>query len=101
MTPGSCSNEYQSTGGSFCQSCFASFVLHGCSPDRPCITDVEDDGKPETTLILRNGDYQRVVTITDENREQWAYGGWPGWVQYLEQLPRTPAAATDDGERSA
>jgi hypothetical protein len=62
---------------------------------------VEDDGKPETTLILRNENYQRVVMITDENRELWAYGGWPGWVEYLEQLPKTPVAPADAGERSA
>ena len=101
MTPGACSNEYQSTGGTFCQSCFASFVLHNGSEDRPCITDVDDDGKPELTLILRNGDNERVVTITDENRELWAYGGWPGWVEYLEQLPKSPIAAADDGGQSA
>lgn len=29
-------------------------------------------------LVLRYKDYQKVITITDENRELLAYGGWPG-----------------------
>ena len=90
MTPGLCSNEHSSTGGSFCESCFASFLLHGCTPDRPCITNVVDDGKDETTLVLRSGDQQKVVTITDKNREALAYGGWQGWVKFVEELPPAP-----------
>jgi hypothetical protein len=91
MTPGLCSNEYQNTGGTFCESCFASFLLHGCAPDRPCITDVADDGKDETTLVLRCGAQHKVVTITDENREALAYGGWQGWVRFVEELPSSAA----------
>jgi hypothetical protein len=92
LVPGLCSNEYRNTGGSFCESCFASFLLHGCTPDRPCITGVADDGKDETTLVLRYGGQHKVVTITDEQREALAYGGWPGWVQFVEELPDTPVA---------
>src|SRR5262245_29676828 len=29
MTPGLCSNEHCTTGGTFCESCFAAFLLHG------------------------------------------------------------------------
>jgi hypothetical protein len=99
MTPGLCSNEYSSTGGTFCESCFASFLLHGCYPDRACITEVIDDDKEEMTLVLRYKDYQKAVTITDENREALAYGGWPGWVQFVEDLPRSPVADPDDAEQ--
>jgi hypothetical protein len=84
MTPGLCSNDYSSTGGTFCESCFASFVLHGCAPDRACITEVVDDGRSDITLILSHSEGQRVVQITDENREALAYGGWPGWVEFLK-----------------
>ena len=91
MTPGLCSNEYCSTGGSFCESCFASFLLHDCYPDRACITKVVDDGKEATTLILQYGAYEQAVELTDANREQLACGGWPGWVQFVEELPSAPA----------
>jgi hypothetical protein len=92
MTPGLCSNEHSNTGGTFCESCFSAFLLHGCYPDRPCITDVVDDGKAETTLILRHGDQQELVLISEANREQLAYGGWQGWVQFVNELPGTPTA---------
>jgi hypothetical protein len=95
MIPGLCSNKYQSTGGTFCESCFASFLLHGCAPDRACITDVVDDGKDETTLELRYRNQQKVVTITDENREALAFGDWHGWVQFVEELPSTPATESE------
>jgi len=99
MTPGLCSNEHQSTGGTFCQSCFASFLMHGCAPDRACITNVVDDGKEATTLVLQYGDQQQAIVISDENREVLAYGGWPGWVQFVDELPGSPVAVPDDGER--
>ena len=90
MTPGLCSNEYSSTGGTFCESCFASFLMHGCSPDLACITNVVDDGKEATTLVLQYGAYEQAVELTDANRELLAFGGWPGWVQFVEELPSAP-----------
>jgi hypothetical protein len=86
MTPGLCSNQHRSTGGTFCESCFASFLNHGCEPDRPCITDVVDDGCAETTIVLRYGEQRKTLTVTDENRDALAYGGWHGWVQFAEKL---------------
>ncbi len=91
MTPGLCSNDYCSTGGTFCESCFASFVMHGCVPDRACITDVVDDGRADITLILSHGTDQRIVQITNANREALVYGGWSGWVDFVERLAPTPA----------
>jgi hypothetical protein len=85
MIPGLCSNEHRTTGGTFCESCFASFLLHGCTPDRPCITDVVDDGAEQTTLVLRYGGRQQEIAITEENREALAYGGWQGWVRFVEE----------------
>ena len=51
-----------------------------------------DDSKAETTLILQYGEQQKSVVITDANRELMAYGGWQGWVQFVEELPSTPTA---------
>jgi len=99
MTPGLCSNEYSSTGGTFSESCFASFLLHGCSPDCACITNVADDDKETTTLVLQYGAYEKVVERTDENREVLAFGGWPGWVQFVEELPSSPVVDAPDAER--
>jgi hypothetical protein len=90
MVPGLCSTSYQSTGGTFCQSCFASFLVHGCEPDRPCIVDAADDGNAETTLVLRYKGHETTILLTPEHRDLLANGGWPGWVQYVEQLPNVP-----------
>jgi hypothetical protein len=99
MIPGLCSNEHRSTGGTFCESCFSAFLMHGCYPDRPCITDVVDDGKEKTTLVLSYGEQQKVMVISDENRELLAYGGWPGWVQFVEELAGAPIAGPTEPER--
>jgi hypothetical protein len=86
MTPGLCSNEHRSTGGSFCQSCFASFLAHGARPDLPCITAVEDDGADRTALVLLYAGHQEIIELTDERREQLAFGDWKGWVEYVARL---------------
>jgi hypothetical protein len=90
MTPGLCSNTHRNTGGTFCESCLASFLLHDCYPDRACITKVVDDGKEATTLVLQYGAYEQAVELTDANRELLAFGGWPGWVQFVAELPSAP-----------
>jgi hypothetical protein len=87
MVPGLCSNEYQRTGGSFCESCFGRFLTHNGSPDLPCFTDVQDDGADETTLTMRHGGYEKAIQLTDEEREWLAYGGWKGWKEFVENLP--------------
>jgi hypothetical protein len=83
MIPGLCSNEYCYTGGTFCESCFSSFLLHGCTPDRPCITGVADDGKEEMTLVLQYQGVETSIALTDANRDALAYGGWQGWPAFV------------------
>jgi hypothetical protein len=94
MIPGLCSNEFQRTGGSFCESCFARFVIRG-NADLPCFAAVEDDGTDEQTLVMRHGSYQESVLLTDETRERLAYGEWKGWEEWVERAERadqTPPA---------
>lgn len=86
MVPGLCSNEHRSTGGSFCESCLSSFLLHGGAPDLPCITAAEDDGAGETTLVLRYEGHEQVIPLTDERRELLALGDWRGWPEFAAQL---------------
>jgi hypothetical protein len=66
-----------------CEECFATFLLRGCVPDRGCISDVEDDGREETTLVLRYGDHHAEVVVTDENRDLLAYDGWTSYVDVI------------------
>ena len=68
---------------SACENCFGSFLLRGCVPDRGCIVDVEDDGRQETTLLLRYGDHETQIVVSDENRERLAYDGWTAHVDVV------------------
>ena len=63
-----------------CEECFATFLLHQCAPDRGCIVGVEDDGREETTLVLRYRDNEAEIIVTEENRELLAYNGWTTYV---------------------
>lgn len=87
MVPGSCETEYQKTGGSFCESCFARFLSRGADPNLACIVAVNDEATPETTLVLQFGEHQQAVLLTDEVRDDLAYGGWRGWKEYVAALP--------------
>jgi hypothetical protein len=85
MVPGLCSNEYQPTGGSFCESCFARFLMRGGDADLPCITAVKDNGAELQTLEMRLGERREITLLTDDERERLAYGGWKGWVEWVER----------------
>ncbi len=89
MIAGSCANEYSGTADSFCESCFARFLLRGDEPDLACITAVEDDQSEEKTLIMQYGSYEQAVLLTDDERKRLAYGGWQGWTHFVEDLPES------------
>jgi hypothetical protein len=75
-----------------CEECFATFVLHGCFPDRACITDVVEDGRQETTLVLLYEGHRESLVITDENRELIAY---EGWSRFVHSAPRFTHSVAD------
>lgn len=86
MVPGSCATEYRNTGGSFCESCFARFLMSGCDPDLACISAVQDDGAEAKTLTMQVGAYAEDIALTDEARERLAYGEWQGWPAFIERV---------------
>ncbi|HEY6042872.1 MAG TPA: hypothetical protein VIX58_12140 [Anaerolineae bacterium] len=65
---------------SACEQCFGEYLRHGVT-DYPCVTEIEDDGKPEitATIKLANG-YQTTLVVTDDNREEIIYDGWTKFV---------------------
>lgn len=86
MVPGACSNEYQRTGGSFCESCFARAIMAGREAELACIAAARDDGAAETTLTMSYGEHSSAIVLSEAERERLAYGGWPGWEAYVAQL---------------
>jgi hypothetical protein len=66
-----------------CEECFATFLLHACTPDRGCIVGWQDDGREETTLLLRYGNHEVEMVVTEQNRELLAYDGWSAYVDVI------------------
>jgi hypothetical protein len=86
MTPGLCSSEYSPTGSSFCENCFARFLMRPGQADLPCFTAVQDDGMEEQTLIMSHGSHQERILLTEAERERLAYGDWHGWSEWVARL---------------
>ncbi len=64
-----------------CEQCFGEFLRRGTAPDRGCITDFVDDGRPEMIATIKSGNYFGTLVITDENREEIIYDGWMKFVR--------------------
>ncbi len=64
-----------------CEQCFGEFLRHGTLPERGCLTDFVDDGRPEITARIQLGDSFGTLVVTDENREAIIYEGWMKFVQ--------------------
>ena len=60
---------------SYCDRHAAKFVRFPLSEDRPCITSVEDDGQPLLTLVVKDGDQEATLTLTEEQRQFVALEG--------------------------
>lgn len=64
-----------------CEQCFGEFLRRGSVPDRACVTEIVDDGRPEIVAIIKSGNYYGTLTITEENREEIIYDGWMKFVK--------------------
>jgi hypothetical protein len=85
MIPGSCANEYQATGATFCESCFARFLMRRGNNDLACITAVETTDAEHTTLVMQRGGFEQQILLTDDTRERLVYGDWQGWTAFVEE----------------
>ncbi|MBM2850388.1 MAG: uncharacterized protein HW418_3330 [Anaerolineales bacterium] len=64
-----------------CEQCFARFVKNPMGEDRYCITEYVEDSDPILHLTLRYDDYEEVLVLTPEQREQVANEGWSKFVK--------------------
>ncbi len=67
-----------------CERCFGEFLRHGAVPDRSCITDVQDDGRPEIVVQVTSGKYTGTLVVDDQNREEVMYDGY---IKFLDLPP--------------
>ncbi len=60
---------------SYCDRHAAKLVRFPLGEDRPCITALEEDGQPLLTLVVKDGDNEATVTLSEEQREVVATEG--------------------------
>lgn len=60
---------------SYCDRHAAKLVRFPEGEDRPCIKQIEDDGSPLLTLVVKDGDLEATLTLTDEQRQIVALEG--------------------------
>lgn len=75
----------------FCQRCSAAFIRNPEGTDRPCIRDIEDDGKEMLTLVLHTDERALEVELSDEERELASVEGWEVLADFDPALFRTGA----------
>ncbi len=74
-----------------CEGCLAQYLQTGVLPERGCLGNPVEDGRPEITIRIKSGDCYGTLIITDENREEIIYHGWMQFAQLPAQLAGGPA----------
>ena len=54
---------------SYCERHVAKLIRFPLHEDRPCIQAMEDDGLPELTVVVKDGDNEATLTLTGKDRE--------------------------------
>lgn len=68
-----------------CEQCLARLMRHPLGEDRPCITNLFDDGDPVLRLALKYDGLEQTFVLAPEDREIVAL---QGWSQLVEVMPR-------------
>jgi hypothetical protein len=77
----------------FCARCSAAFFQKPLGTDRPCITEIIDDGDEEHLhIVLRTDNRTLSFALTDEVREGLALEGWEFLADFEPALFRSGAA---------
>lgn len=75
----------------FCQRCSAAFIRYPEGADRPCIMDIEEDGKETLTLVLHTDNRKIEIELTEEERELASVEGWEALADFDPALFRSGA----------
>ena len=59
-----------------CEECFGVFLAHNDVPDRACITQVQEDGSDNLSVVIQSGHFVSSLLITAENRAAVIAEGW-------------------------
>ena len=75
----------------FCQRCSAAFIRHPEGTDRPCIMDIEEDGKETLTILLHSDNRTIEIELSEEERQLASVEGWEVLADFDPALFRTGA----------
>ena len=67
---------------SYCDRHAAKFVRFPLSEDRPCITALEDDHQELLTFVVKDGDNEATLTLTEAQREIAALEGLTPFLEW-------------------
>jgi len=76
----------------FCARCSATFFQKPLGTDRPCVTNVIDDGKEELEFFILSKKHTVHFVMTDELQKGLALEGWEYMANFDPALFRTGAA---------
>jgi hypothetical protein len=75
----------------FCQRCSAAFIRYPEGSDRPCIREIEDDGKETLTIVIYSDNRSLEVELTEEEQQLASVEGWEALADFDPALFRTGA----------
>jgi hypothetical protein len=68
--------------GAFADRCLAATIRSPLGHERYCMAQVEDDGRPELTVVLIFDGQGHTLILSDEmERESIAAEGWPAFLR--------------------
>ena len=71
----------------------AKLIRSPLGEDRPCIQSLEDDGELELTLVVKDGDNQATMKLTEQEREIMGLEGLSPFLPWTAARPGASAAA--------
>jgi hypothetical protein len=76
-------------GGAFSDRCLGATIRYPLGHERYCLAELEEDGQPELTVVLRMEGQEFTITLRDEAEQQAAaLEGWlafPGAAEAVQQ----------------
>ncbi len=68
-------------GGAFADRCLGATIRYPLGHERYCTAQIEDDGRPELTVVLHMEGQEYELVLQDElERRAVALEGWPAFV---------------------
>jgi hypothetical protein len=82
---------------SYCDRHVAKLIRFPEHEDRPCIKSLEDDGHPELTLVIEDGNNKAILQLTDLGREVLGLEGVSAYLQSMSDAARSTFRPAEAG----